>query len=205
MKTASALCFGDRTRPSLHSTFGRRDHSRQESVHPLPATSHMSARSQVEVVVPPTAAQKALDTAKWARIMTKWLVTHSNKGGVKWKLVDFNGPRGQESKGIVDMIAIRKNHKADGTFARGDLLEIVLIQVKGGAAKAPSETEIARLEEVRKHHNASKVELTVWKRGQSLRCFVLPDIKTHVPPSEIFGVTPKTKPTLAVAMTVVDA
>ena len=70
--------------------------------------------------------------------MTKWLVTHSSKGGVKWKLVDFNGAKGQESKGIVDMIAIRKNHKApEADFLRGDLFEIVLIQVKGGSAKAP--------------------------------------------------------------------
>jgi hypothetical protein len=55
-------------------------------------------------------ARKALRTAKWARIMTKWMITHSSKGGVKWQVVSFNGPQGQESYGIVDMIAIRKNH-----------------------------------------------------------------------------------------------
>jgi hypothetical protein len=135
-----------------------------------------------------TIARKALDTAKWARIMTKWLITHSTKGGVKWRLVDFNGKSGQESKGIVDMIAIRKHHKpSEVNPHREDLFELVLIQVKGGSAKFPSADDIARLMAVKKHHNASKVVLTEWKKGKALRCYELPDTEKAVPASTIFG------------------
>src|SRR5262245_53426926 len=93
-----------------------------------------------------TPSRKALRTAKWARIMTKWLVSHSSKGGVKWQVVSFNGKSSQESKGIVDMIAIRKNHSASVVSKhRGDLFEIVLLQVKGGSAKFPSKEDVERL------------------------------------------------------------
>ena len=107
-----------------------------------------------------TPSEKALRTARWARIMTKWLISHSSKDGVKWQLVEFAGPSGQESKGIVDLIAIRKNHKerSDG-FYRGDLFEIVLIQVKGGRAPFPSKEDIGRLMAVKKYHRADQVIL----------------------------------------------
>lgn len=137
-------------------------------------------------------AVKALRTARWARIMTKWLVTHSSKGGVKWQVVSFNGAAGQESKGIVDMIAIRKNHGTSTTAQhRGDLFEIILIQVKGGKAKFPSPEDVERLVQVKKHHRADKVILTEWKRGETLCCYVLPDMSKAVPASEIFGKLPK--------------
>lgn len=137
-------------------------------------------------------AVKALRTAKWARIMTKWLITHSSKGGVKWQVVSFNGPAGQESKGIVDMIAIRKNHgKSTTAQHRGDLFEIILIQVKGGKAKFPLSKDVKRLVQVKKHHRADKVVLTEWKQGETLCCYVLPDMTKAVPASEIFGKLPK--------------
>lgn len=140
-------------------------------------------------------ADKALKTAAWARIMTKWLVTHSSKGGVKWKVVDFNGPGGQESKGIVDLIAIRKNHnQIEENQYRGDLFEMVLIQVKGGSAKFPTPDEIARLMAVKDHHNARSVVLVEWKKGTALNCYLLPD-REKVPASSIFGaVSSKAQP-----------
>ncbi len=92
------------------------------------------------------AAFEALRTARWARIMTKWLIRHSSKEGVKWQLVDFCGKHGQESAGIVDLMAIRKNHKKpDEGGHRGDMFEIVLIQVKGGSAPRPKPKEIERM------------------------------------------------------------
>lgn len=138
------------------------------------------------------AAQNALKTAKWARIMTKYLVTHSSKDGVKWQLVEFGGRKGQESKGIVDLIAIRKDHKApkNGGF-RGDLFEIVLIQVKGGSAAFPSSADVDRLMAVKKHHNARQVVLSEWKLGETLSFYVLPDTSKSVPASQIFGKVPK--------------
>jgi hypothetical protein len=126
--------------------------------------------------------------------MTKWLISHSSKAGVKWQVVDFNGPAGQESTGIVDMIAIRKSHRrSENSVPRGDLFEIILIQVKGGTAKFPSRVEIDRLVRVKNHHRADKVVLAEWKRGEKLCCYLLPDTTKAVPASEIFGNVPNAK------------
>lgn len=140
-------------------------------------------------------AQKALRTAKWGRIMTKWMITHATSSkGVKWQVVSFNGASGQESSGIVDMIAIRKNHlKPTTPHQRGDLFEIVLVQVKGGSAKFPSQTDVDRLMAVKDHHRADKVVLTEWKKGEKLCCYVLPDMKNAVPAEDIFGLLPSAK------------
>lgn len=120
--------------------------------------------------------------------MTKWLITHSSKGGVKWQIVSFNGKAGSESRGIVDLIAIRKNHTtAGGGLSKGDIFEIVLIQVKGGTAPFPSENDIARLLLVKEYHRADKAVLAEWKQGRKLCCYVLPDRKKAVPAAEIFG------------------
>jgi len=119
------------------------------------------------------------------------MITHSSKGGVKWQVVSFNGPQGQESGGIVDMIAIRKNHSLSKPQAfRGDLFEIILIQVKGGSSRFPSQPEVDRLLAVKSHHRADKVVLAEWKKGKVLCCYVLPDMTTPVPANELFGSMP---------------
>lgn len=151
-------------------------------------------------------ARKALRTAKWARTMTKWLITHSTKGGVKWQVVSFNGKAGQESKGIVDLIAIRKNHSQSSTVEhRGDLFEIVLIQVKGGGAKGPSEDDIDRLVKVKEHHRAEKVVLAEWKRGEKLCCYLLPDTTKAIPAAEIFGTVPSAVKVLSKSLATIAA
>jgi hypothetical protein len=137
-------------------------------------------------------AQKALHTAKWARIMAKWTITHSSKGGVKWQVVQFNGKGGQESAGIVDLLAIRKNHKpSDAQMKRGDLFEMILVQVKGGSARAPSQCDIARMLAVKNHHKADRLVQIEWKKGSVLRCIDLETGSEH-PASEIFGNVPST-------------
>jgi len=99
--------------------------------------------------------KKALNTAKWARTMTKWIITYSRKSGARWNLVEFGGKTRAESRGIVDLIAIRKDHLNNGVgLKRGDLFEIVLIQTKGGSAPRPTNDDIARLVKVAKHHRA---------------------------------------------------
>jgi len=139
-----------------------------------------------------TSSEKALRTAIWARIMTKYLISRSSKGGVKWQLVEFNGKKRQESYGIVDLIAIRKDHKkSQNGGKRGDLFEIILIQVKGGTARFPSEDDVGRLMAVRKHHNADKVVLVEWKKGKKLDCYEMTDMKNPVDASKIFGKVPK--------------
>ena len=78
---------------------------------------------------------KAIRTAKWATTMTRWSIgfetggrrlgSRTVKPTRRWQLVGFPGPAGRESAGIVDLMAIRKNHsKPNGRFKHGDLFEI---------------------------------------------------------------------------------
>lgn len=133
--------------------------------------------------------KKAQHTAKWARTMTKWLVTYSRRTGARWNLVDFGGKTKAEARGIVDLLAIRKDHRHDGSgLKRGDLLEIVVIQTKGGTSPRPSTADIARLSKVAKHHRARAVVLAEWRRGEKLDLFRLKGTQWHpVSPIVIFG------------------
>ena len=111
-------------------------------------------------------SKKAAETARWATTMTKWLVAKT-KSRTDWQLVEFTGPSGNESRGIVDVLAIRKNHStpADG-LKRGDLFEMILVQIKGGTARWPSREDILRLRQVARHHRASAVVLADWQKGR---------------------------------------
>jgi hypothetical protein len=133
--------------------------------------------------------KKAQHTAKWARTMTKWIVTYNQRKGAKWNLVDFGGKTKAESRGIVDIIAIRKDHRHDSpSLKRGDLFEIVLIQTKGGSAPRPTKEDIARLSRVAKHHRAKFVVLVEWKRAEKFDLFKLNGTKWQpISPDEIFG------------------
>jgi hypothetical protein len=133
----------------------------------------------------------AIRTAKWATIMTKWRIGFETRGrrllkpGVKparrWQLVGFPGPAGRESAGIVDLIAIRKDHAtANGAFKRGDLFEIILIQIKGGGAKWPNADDIRRLRAVSKRYSARDVVLAEWVKGSHQRFYRL--VKTAADP-----------------------
>ena len=90
----------------------------------------------------------------------------------RWQLVDFPGPGGQESSGIVDLLALRKDHKhARHPLKKGDLLEIIIIQIKGTGGKhpkKPTKKENLRLDGVRKYYNARSVVLVEWVKGR--RC-----------------------------------
>jgi hypothetical protein len=133
--------------------------------------------------------QKALRTARWARTMTKWLVTYSCRRGVKWRFVEFGGATGAESYGIVDIVAIRKNHRpSDPAVRRGDLFDIVLIQTKGGSAPFPSPGDIDRLVATAAYHRAKAVVLATWKLGTRPQLYQLVDRGwSPCEPLEIFG------------------
>lgn len=122
------------------------------------------------------AQKQAARTARWATTMAKWGVSHATGGKrsgtkavVRWLLVDFLGPNGGESAGIVDAIAIRKDHRPgkDG-LKRGDRFEIILLQIKGGAAAMPSASDIKRMRSVADLHGATEVVLVKWKRKEAL-------------------------------------
>ena len=112
--------------------------------------------------------EKSISTAQWAKIMTKWLITFSMKGGKKWQIVSFEGAGGRESRGIVDFMAIRRDHKFfDNPIKIGDYFEIILIQAKGGSARKPTPDDICRLSKVGEHYNAKRIILSSWHRGKS--------------------------------------
>lgn len=126
----------------------------------------------------------AVRTAKWATIMTKWRIGFETRGrrltkpGVRparrWQLVGFPGPAGRESAGIVDLIAIRKDHgTVKGSFKRGDLFEIILIQIKGGGARRPNVDDIRRLRAVAKRYKARDVVLAEWVNASHQRFYRL--------------------------------
>jgi hypothetical protein len=124
-----------------------------------------------------TTVEKARLTAIWATRMTRRhiaLVTNGKRYGSskvkpirRWQLVGFPGPGGRESAGIVDLLAIRKNHmKPKSPYKRGDLFEIILIQIKGGRAKRPTKAETKRLWDVKEYYNARAVVLAEWIKGR---------------------------------------
>ena len=121
--------------------------------------------------------------------MTKWLIKYSHRKGARWNVVGFGGKTGSESRGIVDLIAIRKDHRRDGEgIKRGDFFEIVLLQVKGGSAHRPTGEDIDRLLRVAKHHRAKAIVLAEWRRGEKLDLFTLKGHKwDETSPTKMFG------------------
>jgi len=120
---------------------------------------------------------------------SKWAVTMAKVGirravaqapFPRWEFVEFRGPHGGESRGVVDLIAIRKDHGQPpvGT-KRGDALQIILIQVKGGDAAKPTAEDGKRLRVVARRHGACKAILATWKKGKAARFFSLrPKVST---------------------------
>jgi hypothetical protein len=111
------------------------------------------------------AQQKAARTARWAVTMAKVRIRRV-VSRTRWQLVTFYGKGGAESSGVVDMLAVRKDHAAStGVIRRGDALQIILIQVKGGSAAKPTFDDAARLRALKKRHGACEVLLAAWTKG----------------------------------------
>jgi hypothetical protein len=53
---------------------------------------------------------------------------------------------------------------SDG-LKRGDLFEIILLQIEGGSARWPSREDILRLRHVGRHHRARTIVLADWQKG----------------------------------------
>jgi hypothetical protein len=119
------------------------------------------------------AQQKAALTARWAVTMVKVRI-RGVASRTRWQLVTFYGKSGGESVGVVDLLAIRKDHgEPVAGVRRGDALQIILVQVKGGSAARPTLEDAARLRIVAKRHCARHVLLATWKKGTSARFFRL--------------------------------
>jgi hypothetical protein len=117
------------------------------------------------------AQTQAARTGKWAVTMTKVRIRRV-LSRTRWQLVTFLGKAGRESTGVVDLLAARKDHGEPirGT-KRGDVLQIILIQVKGGSAAMPTIEDGKRLRVVAKRLHARYVLLAAWKKGSAARFF----------------------------------
>jgi hypothetical protein len=134
--------------------------------------------------------------------MTRWAIRRATSGKragthlvKRWQFVAFAGPSGGESTGIVDLLAIRRDHQSHGpTLRRGDLFEIILIQIKGGSAAWPSVSDQRRLLAVKASYKAKSVVLATWHKGAEPSVHVLqqesPDRAIawqEASPPEVFG------------------
>ena len=119
------------------------------------------------------AQQKAASTARWAVTMAKVRIRRV-ASRTHWLLVTFCGKGGGESVGVVDLLAVRKDHGEPITGTRcGDNFQIILIQVKGGGAARPTTDDATRLRAVAKRHHARHVLLASWKKGSAAKFFRL--------------------------------
>jgi hypothetical protein len=84
------------------------------------------------------------------------------------------------------MLAIRKDHSAPlDAMRRGDALQIILIQVKGGTAARPTLEDATRLRAVAKRHSAYDVLLATWKKETMPHFFRLRGATATEPWAEI--------------------
>jgi hypothetical protein len=116
-------------------------------------------------------------TERWAVTMTKVRIRQAVARAPypRWHLLSFCGPEGGESRGVVDLIAIRKDHATPSNGSkRGDSFQIILIQVKGGYAAKPTIEDATRLRAVARRHCARTVLLAAWKKGKAARFYSLP-------------------------------
>jgi hypothetical protein len=110
-----------------------------------------------------TPQEKAANTDRWTEILFKALSARAAK---RWRFVSFRGLGGGEWRGIVDILAIRKDTTASkhDLLKSGDLFDFILVQMKGGSARRPKDAEIARLRTVARRYRAKQIVLFSWKR-----------------------------------------
>ena len=132
--------------------------------------------------------KKAGNTDRWTEIIFRALASRVAK---RWRFVSFRGIGGREWRGIVDVLAIRKDtsHSDHELLKSGDLFDIILIQMKGGSAGMPSPTEVQRLRAVAKRYRAKDIVLFTRKPGVSSDFYALSRRGSWTPSSarEIFG------------------
>ena len=139
--------------------------------------------------------KKVRDTGKMANTLMKAL---AKRYSYRWQFVDFLGPAGQESAGVVDIVAIRKSGKKPtiAGLKSLDLFDIILIQVKGGSAGKPKIDDVSRMKIVQKYYDAREIVLFEWNKKKDLSRFsilITGDEWAEKSPAEIFGKPEKAK------------
>jgi hypothetical protein len=124
------------------------------------------------MAVKETPSGKAARTARWAVTTTKVRIRRV-KSRTRWQFVTFLGKARSESAGIIDLLAGPKDHRAPKVKAakRGDALDIILIQVKGGSARMPTAGDLKRMELVAQQLNARHILIASWKKGSEAKFF----------------------------------
>ena len=75
---------------------------------------------------------------------------------------------------VVDLLAVRKDHGPPmAGMRRGDNFQLILIQIKGGAAAMPTRDDAKRLRAVARRHRARHVLLASCRKGSAVRFFRL--------------------------------
>jgi hypothetical protein len=132
--------------------------------------------------------KKAANTDRWTEILFRAL---SNRVAKRWRFISFRGTGGGEWRGVVDVLAVRKNTaRSDHHLLKsGDLFDVILVQMKGGTGKGPTAGDIARLKAVSKHYGAKEIVLFSWKRGSSAKFEALGrgDKWVESSPARLFG------------------
>ncbi len=115
---------------------------------------------------------KAHTTGRWAEIIFRALSTRIAN---RWRFVSFRGTKKGEWRGVVDVIAIRKDTSQPKIeiLKRGDLFDIVLVQIKGGSARGPTLADKQRLHEVSTYYHARAIVQFQWRNGQKSQFSVL--------------------------------
>ena len=137
---------------------------------------------------PTPAHVKAHTTGRWAEIIFRAL---STRVADRWQFVSFRGSNKGEWRGVVDVIAIRKDtsQPQSEVLKRGDLFDIVLVQIKGGSARGPTEADKQRLRQLSKYYRARAIVQFQWRNGHSSKFSVLQRNGEWQPATgtEIFG------------------
>jgi len=112
--------------------------------------------------------KKADKTDRWTEILFRALTSRVAK---RWRFVSFRGTGGGEWRGIVDVLAIRKNTSPpkDNLLKAGDVFDVVVVQMKGGKARMPRPSEVERLRAVARRYRAKDIVLFEWTKGQRCR------------------------------------
>lgn len=87
--------------------------------------------------------------------------------GGRWTFVSLRGKSGTDSKGVADLVAIRRNLRlpAPHGLAVGDLLDIVLVRLSNADAPRTTPSDVARLRRVARRYAALRVVLHTWTKG----------------------------------------
>ena len=147
---------------------------------------------------------KAASTGKMANTLAKALAKRYSK---RWQFIDFLGPAGRESAGIVDIFAIRKssNEPEIPGLKKLDLFDIWIMQVKGGSASDPKLQDISRMKLVQKHYHAKGVILFRWEKSNTEKTgfFLLNESDQWVreSPAQLFGSSPPARAGKKIAKT----